>query len=511
MADCEIGRRDLFPGPGGRSVVGLPTRLMLATIVIAANLTGSGVVFVLTAIVLPTGHLDDPGQVRFVNVVALGAFTAIAIPVGLWRGWHKLNVDPELTGEAAADLERNVVLRGPVRLVGVQAALWVLAVVVFTGINLPMSVRLGITVATTTAIGGVAICAISYLLSQRMLRRAAAKVLTAHPPDHKLLTGVRIRWVLFWMLGTAVPLGGVEAAAVMGLVYSDVSADRLAVIVLVLGGTASITGLIVTVFVSRATSDPIVAVTDALRRVEQGDLDTRVTVYDGTELGLLQAGVNRMVRGLAERERLEDLFGRHVGTDVARRALAGGTDLGGEIREVAVLFVDVVGSTTLAATRPVTEVVDMLNAFFAIVVEEVDAHGGWINKFTGDAALAVFGAPEHIDDPAGCAMAAGRVLAARLARTLPELPAGVGVAAGPAVAGNLGAARRFEYTVIGDPVNEAARLTELAKNIPQRVLASGGALAMARAAGSTEIWHWSVNGTRRLRGRTEETELAVPV
>ena len=140
------------------------------------------------------------------------------------------------------------------------------------------------------------------------------------------------------------------------------------------------------------------------------------------------------------------------------------------------MFVDVIGSTTLAATRPPTEVVEVLNRFFAVVVDVVHRHGGFVNKFEGDAALAVFGAPVPLDDPAGAALAAARELAVRLDAEVEEIAAGIGASFGAAVAGNIGAEQRYEYTVIGDPVNEAARLTELAKDVPGRVVASETAL-----------------------------------
>ena len=171
---------------------------------------------------------------------------------------------------------------------------------------------------------------------------------------------------------------------------------------------------------------------------------------------------------------------------------------------MAVLFVDLVGSTALAARRPPTEVVALLNSFFAIVVEAAERHGGWVNKFEGDAALCVFGAPTATDDAAGDALAAARELRDRLAAELPELDAGIGVSAGRAVAGNIGAEERFEYTVIGDPVNEAARLCELAKKRPERVLASDAALERAgdgRAAGAgRSARRSSCAGGRRPRG-----------
>ena len=171
------------------------------------------------------------------------------------------------------------------------------------------------------------------------------------------------------------------------------------------------------------------------------------------------------------------------------------------------LFVDLVGSTSMAAERPPQEVVATLNGFFGVVVEVVEDHGGWINKFEGDAALAVFGAPLPLDDAAGCALAAGRTLAERIGAELDGLQAGIGVSAGRAVAGNVGAESRFEYTVIGDPVNEAARLCELAKEADGHVLASATAL---EHAGEEEARRWREDEAVTLRGRSAETRLAVP-
>src|SRR5260221_2628706 len=210
-----------------------------------------------------------------------------------------------------------------------------------------------------------------------------------------------------------------------------------------------------------------------------GGITTDVRVYDGSEIGVLQAGFNSMVAGLREREQLRDLFGRHVGDQVASAALESGGVLGGELRQAAVLFVDVIGSTSLAAERAPDDVVCLLNRFFGLVVEVASQHDGWVNKFEGDGALCVFGAPGDLHDHAGCALAAARDLNDRLRAELPELEAGIGVAAGTVVAGNVGAAERFEYTLIGDPVNEAARLTVLAKGTPGRVLATAPTLARA--------------------------------
>jgi integral membrane sensor domain MASE1 len=211
--------------------------------------------------------------------------------------------------------------------------------------------------------------------------------------------------------------------------------------------------------------------------------------------------------GLGERDRARDLFGRYVGEDVASSALYREVEPGGELRYAAILFVDLIGSTAFAAMRDPREVVATLNRFFEIVFEVVTLHGGWINKFGGDAALCVFGAPAEHPDPAGAALAAARELRQRLSIELDGMEAALGLAAGDVAAGNIGAARRCEYTVIGDPVNEAARLTELAKLRPSRLLASE---AIVRRAGKREAGRWELGEPVMLRGRSGPTRVAAP-
>jgi adenylate cyclase len=178
----------------------------------------------------------------------------------------------------------------------------------------------------------------------------------------------------------------------------------------------------------------------------------------------------------------------------------------GELRDVGILFIDLAGSTRLAAIRTPQEVADVLNAFFRIVVAAVDEGQGLINKFQGDAALAVFGAPKHLDDAAGAALRTARTLGANL-RELPDVDFGIGVSAGTVFAGNIGAENRYEYTVVGDPVNEAARLADTAKSLTGRTVASGAAIDRADVG---ERRQWATNGSVVLRGRTEPTKTSVP-
>ena len=210
------------------------------------------------------------------------------------------------------------------------------------------------------------------------------------------------------------PVVGIALLAVFALSLRNLTQTQFAIAVWILAVVALLVGFMLMWILSWLTATPVRVVRAALNRVEQGDLDCNVVVFDGTELGELQRGFNSMVDGLRERERVRDLFGRHVGREVAAAAEQQRPKLGGEERHVAVIFVDIIGSTQLVTGRPATEVVDLLNRFFAVIVDEVDRHHGFVNKFEGDAALAVFGAPNHLDNPEDEALAAGRAIARRI-------------------------------------------------------------------------------------------------
>jgi adenylate cyclase len=199
-----------------------------------------------------------------------------------------------------------------------------------------------------------------------------------------------------------------------------------------------------------------------------------------------------------------------VGTEVARRALERGTGLTGEQAEASAVFVDLIGSTAMAEVLPPGEVVDTLNDFFDVVVGTTDAEGGWVNKFEGDGALCIFGVPGTQPDHADRALRAARRLSlglVGLAERHPGLEAGIGVSSGRVVAGNVGTEARYEYTVIGPAVNEASRLTDIAKGRTVKVLASAESVRRAGAEAS----HWHDVGTVALRGRTMPTAISEPM
>ncbi len=439
---------------------------------------------------------------------SVGAYLSLRllIPVIRWQRRDSLlaNGDPGI-----AELARVRALRMPYYRSVISASNWCLGSIVFIVASWPVASQSAPVVAVASALGATATAIIGYLQSERVLRPVAVAALRGGVPTNFRAPGVIQRQVLTWVLSTGVPVLAIVLAVVASkFEILTAPAERLNTPILLLAIAALVIGLVGTVLVAMSIADPLRQLRWALGEVQRGNYNAHMQIYDASELGLLQAGFNDMVRDLAERQRLRDLFGRYVGEDVARRALERGTELGGQEREVAVLFVDLVGSTQLASTVSASDVVSLLNEFFRVIVDAVDRHGGFVNKFQGDAALAIFGAPIEHPDASGAALAASRELHDELIEVLGETEFGIGVSAGRAIAGHIGAQARFEYTVIGDPVNEAARLTELAKLEEGHVLAS--AIAVSGAV-DAEALAWDVGEIVELRGRIAPTQLARPV
>jgi adenylate cyclase len=508
MRSRPLGSWLLGPEDEGTGRLWLRVQILLAVTQIIANLVGTVLVTLLLALVIP-GRPVLTSDLAPLNFIAVPVYVLAALVAG-WIVGAALTRSALrwfLEGQEPARKQRIATLRLPWKLTSISAVLWIIGTALFTVLYGLADPELIAKVMLTSLMAGIVVCANSYLLSEFALRPVAARALAASPPSRAIGVGITMRSLLIWLLA-GIPVAGMMTVALFAVVRQNVSADELAVAVLVLGGVGLGAGLSLMLMNTRAMVAPIRSVTAALAKVQGGDLDAEVLVFDGTELGLLQTGFNRMVSDVRERERLRDLFGRHVGEDVAKAAMSRQIELGGEVRDVAVLFIDVVGSTTIAIEQPPEEVVKLLNRFFAVVVAEVHEHGGFVNKFEGDAVLAIFGAPEDMDDAAGCALRAARTMTARLLDEVPEVEAGVGVSAGRAVAGNVGAESRFEYTVIGDPVNEAARLSEHAKGVKGCVV---GSMRAVEAASSDEAERWREVDEVKLRGRLEPTRIAVPV
>jgi adenylate cyclase len=488
----------------GKVLVNL-TRRRITRAGVIANGFGGAIVFVFGLLSPGSPDPDNVVRMALLNAATFAVFVPTAISIGRWLNLRDMAPVERwlISGEPATPAVQELALTLPLRVVKISLKAWAAAAIVFAAVNATESVELAVSAVVVTVLGGATCCALFYLLAERAMRPVVARALAGRAPPRTRAPSVSVRLTMAWILVSAVPLVGIAAIVIADLASGVDTLATVSMLLLAIVGLA--VGLFATVIAARSVADPVQSVQRAMASVERGEFDARVEVEDGSEIGQLEAGFNRMAAGLAERERLRDVFGRHVGEEVAEAALDGELRLGGEEREVAVLFVDLIGSTKLAAERPPAEVVSVLNKFFRLVVETVERHGGWVNKFEGDAALCVFGAPVPREDCADRALAAARELRDRLRAELPEVEAGIGVSAGLAVAGNVGAERRFEYTVIGDPVNEAARLCELAKRRPERIVASDAALARASEA---EQRHWLLGEEIELRGRGAPTRLA---
>ncbi|MGU3293180.1 adenylate/guanylate cyclase domain-containing protein [Williamsia sp. M5A3_1d] len=477
---------------------------------VLANVIGAFIVFGLIRFILPL-PLDYGTVLSVRNFVTFAAFLPVAVGIGFAMGvrtalpafgWLARGGVPELR-------EYETVLRLPARQVLVNATLWLVGLLVFVAVNGAAGGGrdLLVVIAIAVGLGGAATCAMGYVVAERTLRPIISEVMIRGVPGRYTAPGVTARLLAMWGLSTVVPLLGSGLIALGSLLDIVIRpGDNIAGAVLALSAISLCVGAGGMALTARSVADPITQITAAMARVETGSYDTRVPVYDGSEVGRLQVGFNRMAGTIGEREHIRELFGKHVGDAVAARAIEVEPTLGGEIRDVAVLFIDLVGSTSLAQQHSPEHIVTLLNDFFECVVSTAERHDGFVNKFEGDAALVVFGAPLPHDDAAGAALRTARLLCADIPFD-GRLDAGIGVTYGECLAGNVGAANRFEYTVIGDPVNEAARLSDLAKSEESRTIASSDALD---AASVDETQHWSHSQPVLLRGRNAPTRIATP-
>lgn len=482
----------------------------IAAILLGISASGAMVACLLLFVAIPLPAAGDRPVVLWGTLGLVAVYSAGATLLGVHLGIQILEpVGSWLGGNVSArEAAERRVLEAPLKFATRIAALWSIGALIGTLYTVWFDHLLSLIVGLGFALAGMFASTLTFLVAERALRPLAIRVLTRGAPRRNLAYTLSKRLVVIWALSSGAGLLGLVLSCTVVLTRPRLtSPSGLATTTVVLAGVIGVSGLLATLLSARATAEPVEDLIDALSKVQAGDYDSRVRVWDSSELGVLQSGFNVMVQGLQERERVRALFGRHVGEAVATSALLYDTNFEGQARKTTVLFVDLAGSTTLAESTDPAEVVALLNRFFRIVIDEVHGHGGWINKFVGDAALAVWGAPRYEHNHVTSCLSASRALARRLAEEIPELVAGIGVSGGTVITGNIGDSRRYEYTVIGDPVNEAARLTEIAKTMPTRLAANADILDQAT---SLERKCWTVDGAAILRGRSIETRLAVP-
>ena len=220
--------------------------------------------------------------------------------------------------------------------------------------------------------------------------------------------------------------------------------------------------------------------------------------------------MDHVIHERAKARETESLFSRYVSPSVVERILRDGAELRGEEIRVTVLFADIRGFTSLSENMRPGEVMHLLNTFFTEMADVLLAHDALLDKYIGDAVMAVFGAPIPRGDDAHRAVIAAIEMIRRL-ETLnaagvfnPPLAMGIGIHTGTAVAGSVGCPRKMEYTVLGDTVNLAYRMQSLTRTYDAPLLLSG---ASVEAAGNVPGVHFTEIGTTQVKGRSGGVEV----
>ena len=307
---------------------------------------------------------------------------------------------------------------------------------------------------------------------------------------------------------SGVPVGalylGFSEEAITAALASARNQALLITLLMVLAGLGGAVGL------AALLSRPIFRLVQATGAIAAGNFNISLPVASRDELGALTESFNRMARSLREKEMIKRAFTRYVAREVVDEILKNpeNISLTGERREVTVLFCDVRGFTPMSERMSPEDVVLLLNDFYTLMIETTFKHDGTLDKFLGDAVMAVFGAPiAHPDHSARAIRTAlamqegiGGLNARRAQQGKEPIAVGIGVSAGEAVAGTVGTEDRMEYTVIGDSVNLAARLESNAK--PHQILISHRTYERVR-----DLVDARPLGRIRVKGKEEEVEV----
>ena len=269
---------------------------------------------------------------------------------------------------------------------------------------------------------------------------------------------------------------------------------------------------VLAIWIARGVSRPVLELATGAKKIAGGNYQHQVRLKQKDELGTLANSFNQMSEGLAERDRVRDLLGKVISPEVAVELLERGVALGGEEREVSVLFSDLRNFTGMCESLSPHDMLEILNHYFTRMASIVEKHGGIVDKYVGDALMALFGAPVTYPNDADRALRSALEMVEALdalnqhwhERGLPIIGVGIGVHTDVVVAGNMGSETRLNYTVIGDGVNLASRLEGLTKTpeYQARIIVSSATLARARDQYQTRRL-----GEVAVKGRQQATEI----
>lgn len=271
------------------------------------------------------------------------------------------------------------------------------------------------------------------------------------------------------------------------------------------------------VFVFSLTlTSPIETLVQLIELVSKGNFDVNATSKVKSALSFndevveLAAAFDHMTEGLKERDKVKNLFSKFHGSSVTDDLMQGDVGLGGQKKDVVVFFSDIRGFTAYSEKRSPEEVVEMLNEYFGVMVGIINRHGGVVDKFIGDAIMAIWGAPKGSDrDPHNAVRACLEMRRGleglnerRIARGQPPIMIGMGLHAGPAISGTIGSDERMEYTVIGNTVNTGSRIEASTKAFGTDLLISDDVLGKIGEDFKVEF-----AGAAEVKGRSEALKM----
>lgn len=265
------------------------------------------------------------------------------------------------------------------------------------------------------------------------------------------------------------------------------SYNELRDILFIIFTISMITSIILAFIIGRQVTQPVKSLTIGAQLIENGVYDNDINVKRNDEIGLLAQSFNSMAKGLAEKEKVRNLLGKVVSPEIADELLRKEIVLGGEEKLVTTLFCDVRNFTSLCEGRQPEEILSLLNEYFTKICGKIENNGGVVDKYIGDAVMAIFGAPIQKDNDASHSVKAAFEMCHALKllneslkeREIVPIGIGIGINTAVVVAGNMGSMNRLNYTVIGDGVNLASRLEGLTKSYGVSMIVSESTMQAA--------------------------------
>ena len=255
-----------------------------------------------------------------------------------------------------------------------------------------------------------------------------------------------------------------------------------------------------TAILARGITGPLRKLVLSTQHISAGDYQQHIQADRKDELGQLTSAFNTMAKGLAERDKVRDLLGKVVSPEIAEELLRREITLGGEDREVTILFADCHGFTSFSEGQAPREVLEHLNQTLTLLTQLIEAESGVVDKYIGDAIMALYGAPVEQPDAASKAVSAALSMVAAMQKSDALLQVGIGINSGWVVAGNMGSNSRMNYSVIGDNVNLASRLEALTRYYGVPILVSDQTRTSAPEFSYREIDRVQVKGRQQAIG-----------